>query len=246
MSDHSATRRAGLALLCGTLLASAAAAGAAQPAPLGLSSQLQGAVLDIGNGHGGGLRNGNFTGMGFGFRSNSWAGFYIPPGRYATADIAFTPRYLGPSGPDLIGIYDVRTPLITLLTGLPPVSRVFDDLGDGSQYLQQVLYEGIGGSYRLSSQAVHDINAAAGGWFVLGFTNLTTNDMPTPEFPMGVYVNGWGETWAPIGLTLQPVPEAQTWAMLLAGLAMLAALPRARRHGARVLTAPAPAPDQAY
>lgn len=244
MNDHSAKRRAGQALLFVALLAAAAAVGAAQPAPRSLSSQLQGAVLDINNSHGGGLRNGNFTGMGFGFRSNSWAGFYIPPGRYATADIAFTPRYLGPTGPDLIGIYDVRTPLITLLTGRPPVSQVFDDLGDGNQYLQQMLYEGIDGSYRLSSQAVHDINAAAGGWFVLGFTNLSTNGMPTPEFPMGVYVNGWGETWAPIGLTLQPVPEAQTWAMLLAGLATLAALPRARRRGARVRTAPAP--DQAY
>jgi hypothetical protein len=66
----------------------------------------------------------------------------------------------------------------------------FNDLGSGSLYGSPAMFN-TPVSLLLSAQAISDINADSGGIFILGFTNITLNGIPSgPSEDDGIFTNG--------------------------------------------------------
>jgi hypothetical protein len=76
-----------------------------------------------------------------------------------------------------IEFFDVSTDAATLNNNVATSAAIFDDLGTGKSYGAFVVSQ-TGGSvdvlnFSLNADAVADINAAAGGWFSIGGTNVS-------------------------------------------------------------------------
>lgn len=175
-----------------------------------------------------------FTGNEFGMRFNSYAIFYIPTGTYSSATLSVSPTPFGNVPPSVIGLYDVSTDLETLVNDYHPGTDAFADLGSGSLYAQQSMYDSPL-SFALGGNFIADANAAAGSYLVIGFTNLTLNATPSgDDQDDGIYISGVGRGFTPLTLTLSTgpagVPEPATWAMLIAGFGMAGGAMRVRRR----------------
>ncbi|WP_395406049.1 PEP-CTERM sorting domain-containing protein [Pseudoduganella sp. UC29_106] len=223
------TQRAGNIAAAAALLACAALP--AQAETLTINASTHGSVSSSGGSNGAESFSNMFTGKQSGKDFNSWASFYIPPGHYTFASMTINPGTWGDLGPNKIGIFDVSTNLLDFDTFSPGVS-VFNDLGSGAQY-GAVSITDVKKSTNLSGNAVYDINAAAGGYIVFGFTNFTTSAMPDLE-DGGAYLGYFTRTPVPLQLNLElaPVPEPGTWAMFSGGLGLLGCIARRRRKQA--------------
>lgn len=224
-------RLRGLAL--GVMLASTlAASAAAQAEVLTLNSRHQGWVASTGISNGAGPDTNMYTGNDNGHRINSWISFSIPPGQYSGASLTFKPNTWLVTDPQSIAIFDVSTRLSTFLEGRDQGVGVFQDLGSGAQYGTASLFDQYK-TVNLNGNAVFDINAFAGGEFVIGFSNQTLNAVD-PSVAGGIYLNDFGRNQLPLELHLEvsAVPEPGTWAMLLAGLGVVGFTVR-RRQGPR-------------
>ena len=221
--------------LSGLLAAGLLGTGSAQAEVVALSG-LQGWVQDNGGSDEAAFLTNNFTGTEFGHRFNSWAEFSIPAGHYTSVTLTVTPGSYGDPGPNKIAMYDVSTPIMSFLNTTHPGADVYQDLGSGREYAAAV-FDNAPLTITLNGRALADINAAAGGVFIIGFTNETLNAQPVQWDGKGVYISGVGRRATQMQLTLgeaTPVPEPSSWAMLLAGLALLSAAARGRRNAPRL------------
>ena len=142
-----------------------------------------------------------FTGSEFGMRFNSWAAFYIPFGTYTSATLSITPSYYGNPGPSRIGLYDVTTPFDVLLRDFAPGKNAYLDLGSGRQYAAVTLLDQPV-TVTLNARALADLNAKAGGYFMIGFTNETLNALPLTMTGNGIYLSGMNRGATPLRLNL--------------------------------------------
>jgi hypothetical protein len=177
--------------------------------------------------------NNTFTGSENGHRFNSWAAFFIPAGSYSSATISMTPGSYGDGGPAILGLFDVSTPFSSLINGFHPGVEAYTDLGTGREYGQGTFYDQPL-SITLNGRALADINAASGAYFLVGFTNKTTNAQPVlseGELGSGIYISGNGRDATPLKLDLQvaAVPEPAEWLMMGEGLLLVGLLARRRR-----------------
>jgi hypothetical protein len=213
------------------LLAGSVALAPAHAEGIDVKSIVQGWVNSNGGANGAEATTNMYTGVENGTRYNSWIAFYIPPGSYSFASLSFKPDVYGDYGSNLIGIYDVAAPMQSFLNGWHPGVDVYQDLGSGAQYGTANLFN-TATTVNLSGNAVYDINAAAGSYLVMGFSNLTLNGIPADQDPGGIYINGVGRGQSPLQLHLEiaPVPEPGTWAMLSGGLGLLGFIARRRRQ----------------
>jgi len=203
---------------------------AAQAETLTIDAGTQGWVNSDGYSNGAGPSSNMYTGNEDGKRFNSWAAFYIPPGEYTFASISFNPIVYGEYGASRIGIFDVSVPVQTMLDGWHPGAHVHQDLGSGTQYGAASLFD-TATTVNLNGSAVFDINAAAGSYLMIGFSNLTMNGLPADGDPGAIYLGGWGRNQIPLQLHLEvsPVPEPGAWAMLTGGLGLMGCVARRRR-----------------
>lgn len=224
--------------ICGARLRAGVAAvllagmtAAAQAESVTVNSTVQGWVSSNGISNGATPNSNMYTGNEDGRRFNSWISFYIPPGQYSFASMSFKPSVYGDLGTNVIGIFDVSVPLTNFLDGMHPGSSVYEDLGSGAQYGTATLFD-TEKTVNLNGNAVYDINAAAGGYLVMGFSNLTLNGLPADGGDGGIYLNGVGRNQMPLQLNLEiaAVPEPGTWAMLAGGLGVLGWIGRRRRQ----------------
>jgi hypothetical protein len=211
-------RRCGWAASALGLLAIAAAG--ARAGQVDVASNFQGWVNTLGDGNFGFNGNNTFTGNEFGFRFNSWSSFDLSGLSSTVTSASITLPLMeypfGATAPYTLGLYDVSTPLSAFATNTSGVAG-YTDLGSGNQYATATGSNGPV-TMNLSAQAVADINAALGGIFIIGYTNLTLNPADPNGVDIGLYPNGL--TGAKPILTLvsgaQAVPEPSTLA--LAGL----------------------------
>lgn len=203
------------------------------------TAQLQGWINSRGGSNEAVPRNNMFTGNENGMRFNSWAAFYIPAGTYTSATLSLNPGYYGNPGLDVIGLFDVSTPLSGFLNTFAPGTDVFNDLGSGRQYAAAKLYNQPL-SISLNNRALGDINGSADHWFLIGFTNQTLNAIPATASSDGIYVNGVARNTPVMELLLgtpashdtdpTPLPEPSTLMSVGLGLGTLACLLRRRER----------------
>ncbi|MHA4867272.1 NF038120 family PEP-CTERM protein [Duganella sp. PWIR1] len=198
----------------------------------------QGWINSAGGNNRPGPDSNNYTGNESGLRFNSWVAFYIPPGKYTSATLSLDPSTYGAAGPSLIGMYQVETRFDVLMDDyVPPGVDAYKDLGSGRQYASATLFNDPL-SLNLNGRGLADINAAAGTYFFIGFTNHTLNALPQHGEAAGIYISGFGREQVMMTLDLgqaAPVPEPSTWALLLGGVSLLAV--RGRRLHRRGLKA---------
>lgn len=216
-------------LLQAVTVAALLAGSAAHADTLTIDAGAQGWISSTGISNGSGSTSNMYTGIDNGHRYNSWAAFKIPPGQYSFASLSFNPVAYGPYDAQKIGIFDVTLPMGSLLDGHHPGAAAYADLGSGAQYGSVTLFD-LAKSANLSGAAVFDINAAAGGYLLIGFSNLTMNALPMDSEPGAIYLGGFGRGQIPLQLNLEvsAVPEPGSWAMLGGGLALLACVARRR------------------
>ncbi|MBL8555572.1 MAG: PEPxxWA-CTERM sorting domain-containing protein [Phenylobacterium sp.] len=213
-------------------------AGAAQA--LDIASSAQGWANDTGapqffaytNGAADG--NNTFTGNEFGGRFNSWAAFDIPVGVYTTVQLELALNFYGDVIGDQIGVYDVSTAYAVFENGTTSDDSTYIDLGSGSNYGNFFALNGNIFTITLGGNALADVNSAAGGKFLIGFTNLTKNATPSGDLQDdGVYTNG-SSVGSPV-LRLDgaaAVPEPGAWALMILGFGAAGSMLRARRRAA--------------
>jgi hypothetical protein len=197
-------------------------------------SVLEGWVSSVGGSDEAAPQNNTFTGSENGQRYNSWASFYIPAGNYQSATLTLTPGSYGDLGPAVIGLFDVAAPMSAFQNTFHPGVDIFNDLGSGREYASASFYDQPL-SITLNGRALADINAAGGGYFLIGFTNKTLNAQPIRSESVlgsGIYISGNGrnQTRMELDLGLAPVPEPATWMTLGAGLLLLGAVVRRRQR----------------
>lgn len=220
------------ALLSGILLA----AGCASTHAAVVDYSLAGWVGSDGSGNGALNPNNTFTGNSLSLRYNSWASFSIPTGSYTSAILNLTPATAFGTGSFVVDVFDVSTPLTILTTSSTTIST-YQDLMTGSMYGQATLADAPV-SFALNSAAVSDINLAAGGTFIIGFTNATMNALPATQTD-GIYTSGVGNANGQIPLTLTlnaAVPELSTWGMMILGFCGLGCIAYRRRKSAGLAT----------
>jgi hypothetical protein len=217
-------------LLQAVTVAALLAGSAAHAETLSINAGWQGWISSNGISNGAESFSNMYTGNEDGKRYNSWAAFYIPPGAYTFASLSFSPVVYGEYGANKIGIFDVSIPLTALTDGYRPGKSVFEDLGSGVQYGTVSLLDQPK-STNLSGGALYDINAIAGSYLVIGFTNLTMNGLPPGGDAGAIYLGGFGRNQIPLQLNLEvsPVPEPGSWVMLTGGLGLLGWVARRRR-----------------
>jgi hypothetical protein len=220
------------------MLAAGLALGSAQAsADVITSAQLQGWINSRGGSNEAIPRNNMFTGNENGMRFNSWAAFYVPAGTYTSATLSLNPGYYGNPGADVIGLFDVATPLSGFLNTFSPGKDIFDDLGSGRQYAAATLFNQPL-SISLNGRALADINAGEDHWFLIGFTNQTLNAIPATASSDGIYVNGVARNTPVMQLLLGTsapqdpvaVPEPSSLMSIGLGLGTLACLLRRRER----------------
>jgi hypothetical protein len=164
---------------------------AANAAPI--ISNSQGWVNSAGVGNGGFNGNNTFTGNEFGNQYNSWASFSLPSFAGTVTSATLTLDLSNYPFGDLtnysVGIYDVNTSL-TSLQGATSGVAGYTDLGTGNLYATTTSPGLV--TINLSPQAIADLNAASGGTFIIGFTNLTLNPQNPNGVDIGYYNNGFG------------------------------------------------------
>src|SRR5262249_41920562 len=149
----------------------------------------QGYVADDGFANGAYNGNNTFTGIEGSRHFSSWAAFSIPAGIYGTATLQVRSDTWPFGSPAVyeIGIFDVTTPLAVLAARTSGIAG-YDDLGSGNEYASALLgFDPVPVAIGLDDQAVADINAAAGGVFIVGFTNETTNAVTAVADALGIY-----------------------------------------------------------
>jgi hypothetical protein len=225
---------AALGLAAGMLLAA--------PAQANVTSieVMQGWVNSDGGSNRPGPDSNNYTGVEISQRFNSWAAFYIPAGHYTSATLSLTPSTYGAAVPSIIGLFQVDTPFATMEQDFMQGTGVYKDLGSGRQYASVTLFNSPV-SFDLNGRGLADINLAAGSFFLIGFTNQTTNALPLNADAAGIYISGFGRNQHLMELELgqaAPVPEPSTWAAMVAGLALLGLRTRQqRRRGGKLASA---------
>lgn len=190
-----------------------------------------------------------YTGNENGLRFNSYAAFFIPSGRYASATLSMNPSAYGAAGLSEIDIFDVKSfSLLDAINSTNLGTSAFEDLATGVQYGSANLFDTYT-TVALNGAFTIDVNNAAasssdlGHYLLIGFTNKTLNGT-SPSGPAGgIYVGGVGLQMAPLLLTLESgVPEPQVWAMMIVGFGLAgASLRRARASNVSDRSAPAPA-----
>ena len=215
----------------GLVAVTLAMSGAGAAHALDLTSSAQGWVNNGLNGNGAANGNNTFTGNEYSQRYNSWAAFDVPVGVYGSLELILTPDFYGNSVGDQIGVYDVTTAYSVFQNSSKPDNSAYFDLGTGSNYANFFAFDGSTLTITLGGTALADLNNAAGGKFIIGFTNLTKNATPSgASQDDGVYTNGGG---SPVLRVTEggvaPVPEPGAWALMILGVGGVGA---ALRRGA--------------
>jgi len=163
-----------------------------------------------------------FTGLSAGELFNSFAAFDLTgiTGSVVSATLSFDlSSVYGPDGAEPFSIYDVVTPVSTLLTshsaGVSGAS-IFSDLGSGDLYGTGSAVASTSLAVSLSDAAIADIDAALGGLFAVG---VFASDIGTTTGNEGFFF-GSPNTVGTIGLDIQlvQVPEPATLALMTLGL----------------------------
>jgi hypothetical protein len=168
-----------------------------------------------------------YTGNENGLRFNSYAAFFIPSGKYASATLSMNPSAYGAASISQIDIFDVKSfSLLDAINSTHLGTSAFEDLATGAQYGSASLFNTYT-TVALNSAFTIDVNNAAasssdlGHYLLIGFTNKTLNGT-SPSGPAGgIYVGGTGLEMAPLLLTLESgVPEPHIWAMMIVGFGL--------------------------
>nr|WP_310525336.1 PEPxxWA-CTERM sorting domain-containing protein [Polymorphobacter sp.] len=211
------------ALVAGALVM----AGSAQAASI--TSFAQGWVNSAGNGNGASSGNNTFTGNEFSDRYNSWAAFALPAGTISSATLTLKPSPYQVFTPHIIEIHAVTTSFADLASSSSGIAG-YTDLGDGALFASVSLLS-TQVTFSLSAAAISAINASAGGNFIIGFTNVTLNGVPSgPTDDFGIYPGG--NLADGTVLNFGTVPEPASWAMLIGGFGLTGAAMRRRRNRA--------------
>jgi len=184
-----------------------------------VASNNQGWVNSLGGSNGGFNGNVAFAGNEFDQRYNSWASFDLSglSGVVTSAKLElFTTVFPANSGLTYnVGVYDVSTPLSALLGNTSGVAG-YSDLRSGNLYASEDFGDLSTISLTLSAQALADINAAIGADFVVGFTNITLNTVPSgPEDDVGIFTNGGQPGHPVLVLDFGAVPEPSALALVI-------------------------------
>lgn len=140
---------------------------------------------------------------------------------------------------EIYRINDVTTPVVDLVAGNPgdndPIGVArFNDLGDGVVYGSHVASTADNGTFvqiALNSAAISAINAHAGGLFAVGGNITTLDDLTTNTEALFRFTNGIPLGDTQLLLTTAPVPEPETYALMLAGLGLVGFAARRRKCG---------------
>ena len=155
--------------------------------------------------------NNMFTGNTFGLKYDRWAAFQIDAGTYTSAVLNITPTFWVAGAGSTLVFFDVSTPFSafnnTQLAGGP----AYQDLMTGNSYGQATLLNNSTVSITLNEAALSDINAHAGGIFMIRRTNAIPGTQNS-----GVYPNGGFQNFPTLTLA-SAVPEPSTWAMMILG-----------------------------
>ena len=136
-----------------------------------------------------------------------------------------TNGYNSPDPSETYTLFDVSTPIPTLVAGGTGLTGVFADLGSGVSYGSGVFSAADVNSIvpiGLNAAALADLNGAAGGLFALGgaVTSLRPNPGPFPT-PVTESVFGSASAANPRHLVLTLIPEPGTLALLGSGTLIL-------------------------
>lgn len=160
----------------------------------------------------------------------------------ATLEVA---RYSSSSGTTL-GLFDVSTPVTQLIGNRQPFASnaaIHTDLGSGVSYGQYTIGAGTTAdilSFNLNAAAVADINAKVdNGWFAIGaavsnpFSQGKTMFNQFAPYSEPGLTDGVRNGIQRLVLTVAPIPEPSTYALMLAGLTVVAWVARRRSmaHG---------------
>lgn len=198
---------------------------------LDIASFAQGWVNSAGGADGAVNGNNTFTGNEYGNRFNSWAAFAIPVGTYSAADLALTFQFYQNSVGDEVGLYDVNTAYSDFAASSSGVAG-YTDLMSGSLYASTFANDVLTHLISLGGASLADINTAAGGIFIIGFTNITKNgQISGANQDDGVYTNGSAIGQPVLQLSERSAaPEPASWGLMVLGFGGLGAMFRSQRR----------------
>lgn len=134
-----------------------------------------------------------------------------------------TNGYEGPNPSEELKIFDVSTSVEALALGGSGLTSIYDDLGTGILFGTKTVgvYDQASlVSINLNQQAITSLNANLGGQF--GLSAMLDTGLNGSKIFGGTFTGNPSDGHTRLILEISPIPEPETYSMLLAGLGLIA------------------------